>query len=256
MAGSKSVPSPAVSQALAILRLLGREAEPLGVTMIARRLAISPSSCFNLLKTLHAEDMVEFDEATKRYRLGLGPVDIARMALRSDAVVPLARTVMQALAERQDAAIGLWRTMSADRLTLIALAESESATRIHMTVGQRQPIGSGATGRAVLAASGADDAVLARAHGEVRWPRPLTLDQYLGQVAEARAKGYAVDREWLNPGITTVAAAIPNPDGPVRYGLSCSAFSGMLGSEAIASLGRQMAEYALRIARQAYGEAV
>ena len=45
-----------VVQALAILRHLSEASKPLGVTAVARALGISPSSCFNLLKTLVAED--------------------------------------------------------------------------------------------------------------------------------------------------------------------------------------------------------
>src|ERR1700712_451610 len=128
-------PVGSVVQAAAILRYLGAHRDGAGVTAIARALGIGPSSCFNVLRTLAGEDLVAFDPVTKTYTLGLGTIDLARHALRRDAVVQAAETSMTALAEAHDAAIGLWRVAPRDRLVLLVLAESEAATRIHMVVG-------------------------------------------------------------------------------------------------------------------------
>ena len=61
---------PAVTRAVAILRLLGRSDEPLGVHAIARALALIPSTCLHILRVLVAEGLVAFDPGTKRYRVG------------------------------------------------------------------------------------------------------------------------------------------------------------------------------------------
>ena len=58
---------PAVSRAAAILRLLGRTAEPQGVQAIARSLNIIPSTCLHILRTLVIEELVAFDPNTKLY---------------------------------------------------------------------------------------------------------------------------------------------------------------------------------------------
>src|SRR3546814_3311432 len=58
----------AVVNAAAILRHLGASEEPQGVTAIAQALSLSASSCFNILRTLAAEDLVEFDSRRKLYR--------------------------------------------------------------------------------------------------------------------------------------------------------------------------------------------
>ena len=122
MTRAAATPVPSVSKAIAILRLLGRGGEPMGVTAIARATGMGPSSAFNLVRTLVAEGLVDFDRTTKSYRIGMGSIDFARMALRSDGVVAAARPVMDALAEHYDAAIGLWRAASGERLLLLALA--------------------------------------------------------------------------------------------------------------------------------------
>lgn len=232
---------PSVSHSIAILRLLGKSGDSMGVTAIARALDLSPSSTFNLARTLVAEGLVDFDEVTKTYRIGLGSIDFARMALRGDTMVAAVRPLMERLAERHDAAIGLWRAADSGRLLLLALAESEAATRIHMAVGQRQPVGAGSTGRALLAARGADDTTLRAAHAGVRWPSPLDADSYVSQVHEAASAGYGLDDQWLNPGIVSVAAVLPEPGALPRYCLSASLFAGRHDVSAVAAIGRDIA---------------
>ena len=248
-ASTSAPPVGAVIHALAMLRLLAAEPSPLGVTAIARRLGLSPSSCFNIARTLVAEDMIAFDPVTKAYRIGLGAVDLARIALARDAGVQAALALMQPLAEANEAAVGLWRVGRRDRLTLIALAESESATRIHMAIGQRQPAGAGASGRALLAATGHDQPRIASAFAQVRWPVAVDFSQYEAQVALARQRGFATDLGQLNPGIDTVAAACPQPDGDVRFVVSASMFSNRHSDAALDTIGAALIAIAARAAR-------
>jgi DNA-binding IclR family transcriptional regulator len=247
MAQRPDTPVPSVSYAVAMLRLLGRNGEAMGVTAIARAMGIGPSSAFNLARTLVAEGLLDVDDRTKAYRIGAGGIDLARMALRGDALAARARQPMEALADRIDAAIGLWREQANGRLLLVALAESEAATRIHMVVGQRQPAGAGSTGRALLAAQGADEASQRAAFAATRWRGRIDADSYVAQVAAARRLGYAVDNQWLNPGIVTVAAVVPDADGQPRYCLSASLFAGQHDARALAAIGQELVAEAQRL---------
>lgn len=244
--------APAVTHAIAILRLLGNATEPMRLTAISRTTGISPSSCFNLLKTLTSEGMTDFDEDSKSYRLGLGAVNIARSALRSDAVLLAARTTMRELSSRHDAAVALWRAIGMTRATMIALSESEAATRIHMAVGQRQPIAAGATGRALLARF-ADDADIEAHFNGVRWERPITLAEYRAQLERTRELGFGADIGQYNSGVTTVACALADPDHRTHYGLSISIFTGSRDEAGIALIGADLRKAALRIEEKVYG---
>ncbi|WP_242123940.1 IclR family transcriptional regulator [Sphingobium sp. Sx8-8] len=224
-------PVSSVVQAMAILRHLASLSEGAGVNGIARATGINPSSCFNVLRTLLLGGMVTFDPATKLYRLGPGVVDLARRAMGGESLVRLARAPMARIAERYEATIGLWRSSGRDRLTLIELAESGAATRIHLMIGQRQPAVAGATGRAVLAARGVDRDAVARAYGEVRWRQAPGEDAFFAQVEQARQRGWAEDHGNINHGISTVAATVTDIDGEVRFVLSASIFSGREGED-------------------------
>ncbi|HCW61968.1 MAG TPA: hypothetical protein DHB48_13395 [Sphingobium sp.] len=245
-------PVNSVVQAIAILRHLGALSEPQGVTAIARALGLNPSSCFNVLKTLLREDLVSFDAVSKRYALGLGTIDLARLALGRDAVVRAAHLPMATLAGQFDAAVGLWRLTEGERLVLVALAESAEAMRIHMVVGQRQPAAAGATGRAVLARRALDDAAIAAVHAGIRWKSAPDPQEFIAQVRAAAVKGWAIDNGQINHGISTVAAAIVDTGGAPRFVLSASMFSGRENAEGMDAIGAAMRQAADAIAQSAY----
>ena len=243
-----NTPVPSVSHAVTILRLLGKSGKALGVTAIARETGLSPSSAFNLVKTLTAEGLLAFDPLAKTYAIGFGAVDIARMALRGDnAMIHAARAAMQRLADRFDAAVGLWRVADQRRLLLVALAESEAATRIHMSVGQRQPWGAGSTGRVFLVDHNASEAEIRAAFAAIRWPGRISSDDFVAQVAATRAQGYAIDDQSLNTGIATVAAIIPAQDAATAYCLSASMFAGRTDGPGLDEMGQIMAQEAIKI---------
>jgi IclR family acetate operon transcriptional repressor len=251
-----SPPRPLVGsvvQAVAVLRHLGSLDHPQGVTAIAARLGLSPSSCFNILKTLAAEEFATFDPDTRAYSIGPGAIDLARAALGRDKMMEVARPLMNALATRFEATIGLWRLGPEDRLTLVELAESPAATRIHMVMGQRQPAGAGATGRAVLAARNVPDEEIAMAYETLRWQRAPGRDTYVAEVRAARAAGWAVDTDTIFRGVTSVAASIAGRDGRVRACLSASLFAGRETEERVAAIGAEVRDAARHITRAVHG---
>jgi IclR family acetate operon transcriptional repressor len=242
-----------VVQAVAILRHLGSLSDGAGVTAIARATRIGPSSCFNVLRTLVREDMVSFDPLTKLYRLGIGTVDLARTALGRDALINAARLPMARMAETHDAAVGLWRLSAQERLILVGLAESDSATRIHMMVGQRQPAFAGASGRAVLSVRRLADAQILEAYAATRWQEAPGADRFLRQVRAAEARGWADDVGNINHGISTVATAICDRDGTVRFVLSLSIFSGRESEEGLAAIGEELSRLTRGLELAVYG---
>jgi len=225
-------PVRSVSQALAILRLLA-ETSPLSLSEIGRLVDLSPSSCLNLLKTLVEEAVVERDPRTKRYRLAAAWA--ASDALRDGAaqmLVDRARPLMAQFAQSFDAAVGLWKMISRERMQLVSRAESDAGMRLHLADAQRQPLGGGAVGRALAAAQGVDGAELRRRFAPVRWQTDLSFDAYAGQVRDAVDRGFAVDQGFTHRGICTVATGIAP-----GFCLSASILAGSRSAEEVDTLG-------------------
>lgn len=227
-------PVRSVSQAFAILRLLA-ETNPMSLSDIARIAGLSPSTCFNLLKTLLAEGAIERDARTKHYRLTRAWA--SSDALRNDgarALAERARPHMAKLAEANDAAVALWKVIARERVGLVTRAESKSGLRVALADGQRQPLGGGAVGRALAAEERIDERELARRYHAVRWQTPLSFGDYAAQVKAAAERGFALDHGFAHRGICTVA--VPIAGISPGFALSASVFAGSLGDAEITVL--------------------
>lgn len=238
-----------VSQAFAILRLLAEQGGGQTLTEIVRATGLSPSSGLNLLRTLVAEGAIEADSG-KRYQLSAGWEGCpGLLGGRHARLLARAQPLMAKFARNHDATVGLWRTDRGERLELIGLGESESPTRIHMVIGQRQPIGAGSTGRVLAANQKLDEHELRRRFDALRLRRPLAFSDYAAQVAEARAKGFAVDDGFAFAGVCSLACMVGSAE-PL-FCLSASTFSGMRDDASVAELGHALHELALAIAAAA-----
>jgi IclR family transcriptional regulator, acetate operon repressor len=232
-------PVRSVSQAFAILRLLAVQG-PMTLSAICRDTALSPSSGLNLLRTLVAEGALERDGDGRLYRLtaawqGTDLLTGARMARLIARIQPL----LARFARQHDSACGLWQVVGGERVALVALGESEAATRIHMAIGQRQPIGGGAVGRALAAADAVEQADLERRFARLRWRRPLAFAAWVEQVARARQTGFGVDEGFAHPGIVSIGALVPGTVSP-RLCLSASVFAGARSEAEIEALGQAL----------------
>lgn len=240
-----SSPVPSVVQAFAIVRALA-DRRALTLSEVAQSCGISPSSCLGLLRTLVGEGVLSLGEG-KRYALSPPWSDIAASDLdRSTRLVARARPLLDRMARAWHAPIGLWRVAGRDRLQLVALGQSVAATRIHMEEGQRQPIGSGAVGRALAAAQRVGRDELARRFAAVRWQRPTSFDDYAGQVAEAVTLGFGVDDGLSYAGIASIAACLPDESHSLC--VSASVFAGSRTDDEFADLAAALQALAGEIA--------
>lgn len=238
--------------AAGILRLLAQETEPLGVNAIARRRGLSPSSCFNILKTLVAEGFADFDAVSKTYSPGVTPVFLARRALNSEQALRVATPYLQSMAADYGCVSSLWKIVPGDRLMLLGLFDSRSVINIHIEVGQRLPSFVGAMGRCVAASGALDRAALEAAFDKLTWQRRPAFEDYLADVELARGRGWAVDVDNFAQGVTTVAASIMDRHGTAQYCISNILFSGQAEAAQIDRIGADVARVSRHVAADLY----
>ena len=239
-------PVRSVSLAFAILRLLADE-PPLTLSAIGARLGLSPSSCLNLVRTLVHEGAVEQVMPGKRYRLATGWKTFLGDGPGDDGagLIERAGPAMARLAAQAGATIGLWRIVQGKRLQLVHHVQGGHDMAIQMQEGQRQPLGGGATGRALGAAQGLSRADLAGRFGEVRWQVPLTFVDYCHQVDAALSVGYAIDNGHGHAGICSLGAALRGARSD--FCLSASIFAGSRDAADIARLGNALKHLAEKL---------
>ncbi len=199
---------PAVTRAIAILRLLGKSDAPLGVNAIARALDLVPSTCLHILRVLTAEELIAFDTQTKRYSLDIGMIALARSALRRNNFAERAQPALDGLSQRYGVtAIGV-QVIGLEHIVVVAISRSGQGLHLHVDVGSRFPALISATGRCIAAYSRQPWSEIERRFRTLRWDDPPGLKQWRADIETARRVGYAVDEGNYIHGVTIIAAPV------------------------------------------------
>lgn len=235
-----------VANAIRILRLLGSHGTPMRAADIARQLGLNPSTCFNILRTLVSEDVVEFDPHSKMYLAGLGLTSLVGQVASRGQRMQRAALLMQEFASLHRVTITLWKPIADDRIVLVTSESSPNDLHIDMPTGQRVPKLLGASGRLFAAQMKLGRAALRAAVGKVRWTNPPVFDDYLREVEEARTRGWAIDDGNYAPGVVAVAAPVLDARGQIACTVTAVLFKGLLTEPQTRALGEDLC----RLARQ------
>ncbi len=199
--------APAISRAAAVLRLLGKSDNPLGLNTIARELGLNPSTCLYVLRALAAEELVAFDPDTKRYTLEAGVLTLARGWLRRNRFADLAQPALDRLAAQFNVTVLGVQIVGLDHIVVIATSAGRDF-QLSAQVGSRFPALISATGRCIAAFGDWPAAELETRFATLRWDEPPSFADWQTQVAETRSRGFAIDEGHYITGVTVLAAPI------------------------------------------------
>jgi DNA-binding IclR family transcriptional regulator len=244
---------PAVTRAVAILRLLGRSEESLGVHAIARALGLVPSTCLHILRVLVAEAVVAFDPSSKRYRLDAGILTIAHSALRRNGFAETVQPELDRLSRRHGVtAIGV-QPIGLEHIVVVALARSDHALSLHVDIGSRFPALISASGRCIAAFGGHPWKILGRRFRALRWDRPPSLRAWRTEVEATRVNGYAVDEGNYIRGVTVIAAPVKGAGGGVSHVVAVVGVSEQVRQIGVETLAHELRTIGDGISRQLGG---
>lgn len=233
-------PSPkivgAVANAVSILRSLAQLSEPAGVAVIARDSGVSVSTCFNILRTLSSERLVNFDPEAKTYRIGTGVLEFSLPLLGANQV-DLIRPELARLSNEHKSLICLWLVTERERIVLIDRVSAARTVRVDISDGSRLPTFVGAVGRCYAAVRDLPRDVLKARFEVLQWQSPPSFDEYAQDVERAQRDGYAFDFERLFSGLESVAAIVTDQSGRPRLGISGISIAGQLARQDIERLG-------------------
>lgn len=218
-------PVPGVTRAVAILRLLGRSPQSMGVKAIADELELVPSTCLHILRALVAEELVRVDTETKRYSLGTGMLSLARSVIETSGFANLAQPVLDGLANEWNVTMIGVETPDIDHIVVLALSRSRAPFRLHVDVGSRFPAMVSATGRLVAAFSEAPWAQIEKRFKAMRWDKPVELATWKREVELARKKGFSIDRGNYMNGVTVIAVPLLDAANRISHTLVATGLS-------------------------------
>ena len=244
--------APAVSRAIAILKLLANRGEPLGVNAIARELEVAPSSCLHILRALSEDGLVQADPKTKQYSLGLGLLTLAHDMLGRNHFAALVQPELEAIAAQYGATGTAVELDTRERMVVVAVAQAPTFLQIQVGVGSRFPAYISATGRCVAAHSGLSQAQLRQRFSALKWQAAPSFETWLREVDAARESGFAVDKGNYICGFTIVAALVGGADQTQRA-ISIVAVSEQINDTRRATLERDTRDAAGRLTARLRG---
>lgn len=240
-------PVPAVSRAIAILRLLGKMRTPMGVNAIAHALGIVPSTCLHILRALVEEKLLSFDRSSKHYRLGAGMLTLARSAIESNAFPLLVQPALDRLSTKWGVtAIGV-DVSDPEQMVVVALSRSNMPFRLHVDVGSVFPALLSATGRLVAAFGEQPENEIKKRFSKLRWDKPVKYDDWNKEVDFAKKNHFSVDRNTYIAGVTIVAVPVLTPTGNITHTIVCASLMDALNKTEIKKLVIEMQAQARHI---------
>ncbi|MDO5631711.1 MAG: IclR family transcriptional regulator [Paracoccus sp. (in: a-proteobacteria)] len=223
--------APATIQVLdRALDLLNRIAEAgaagLTLTEIAAQTGQAASTTHRLLTSLERRGMVDTDPATQVWYIGpetyrMGAAFLRRGGL-AERAAPILRRLMQATSETANLGI-----RDGDAVLIVAQAETPRPIRALFPPGTRLPLATSGLGRALCAPLGGEDP----------------------ELIAARTRGFALDREEVEPGMHCVAAPVLDAQGTPIAAISISGPTHRVGPEHLKTLGAAVTEAARQLSQ-------
>lgn len=246
--------APAVARAIAVLRLLSKSDEPLGVNAIAKSLDLIPSTCLHILRALVAETLVAFNPVTKLYTMDAGILPLAQRHLRLD---DFSQRVLPHLdeisAKFSVTAVGV-RAIGLRHIVVVNMSRNQGLLNLHVEVGSHFPTLISATGRCYAAFGPHQPQDLRGDFEELEWDNPPTFDDWLEEVDAVRTDGFSVDASQYIRGVSIIAAPVFGRDGIMSHGLAAFGLGAQLEDGKAEELGRMMKEAGIALSRNGQGQ--
>ena len=194
------------------------------MTRVAGLVGLPRSTAHRLLTTMESVRYATFDPATNRWMVGARALTFMGGRAEGDDLVRLARPVMQSLLRGIRATVSL-SVPDGERVRVVDQVRHADAQRSFAKPGQRLPLHTTASGKAVLAHDLETErrAAMQASRLEALTPASITeLGRLACDLGAVRERGYAIDDEESATGVRCVAVPVLDRRGAVRAALSVS----------------------------------
>jgi DNA-binding IclR family transcriptional regulator len=227
------------------------------VTELARRLGLHKSTASRLLATLQKRGLVEQDEETGKYRLGLVVIRLAERAERTLDLRGIAMPELERLARLTHETTGLG-VLDGDQLLTVAQADGPNLIAVGDWTGRSTPLHCVASGKVLMAALAEREVLrIVRRGLASHTERTLVgLEPLLEELARTRRRGYATALGEYEMGLNAVAAPVHDARGNVIAAVDIWGPAFRLTPRRIPELAAQARETAAAISVRLGGAAV
>ena len=246
----------ALDRAMVLLAALAAD-DKATLTELALKTGMSPSTAHRLLTTLQRHNVVEFDEASQDWMVGVEAFRIGSSFLRRTRISEAGREVMRALMEDTGETSNMAIADEGD-VVFVSQVETHHPIRAFYRPGTRGHMHASGIGKALLAAYSRTEVekVLQKKGLPSFTSKTLaSVDALMADLEAARARGWALDDEEANVGMRCLAAPIYNEHGEPVAGVSISGPTARIDDERLGELGPRVRRAAEEITALIGGEA-
>jgi IclR family acetate operon transcriptional repressor len=248
---------PAVVHAMTIMRHFQEQVnEPQSMTEIARDLGINGSTCFNILRTLTDGALLAYDADTRRYRLGMGLVELASMVDSHGHLLQAAQVHAARVAKEVGQVCLILRKGGDDSFIVVGKAEGTGRLKVTASVGDRFPPNGAVLAKAFYAWCDPQEVEqMLTLHGlPARSDTSITgyLD-FKKELEKTRARGYSTSLGEYFDGHNAVGTAVLTPAGDPALLLVVTGFASLITSKTMPFIGSRLTLAAEAVTRDVFG---
>lgn len=240
---------PAVDRAARILMLLKTEGRGMTIAEITEATGWHKSSVHKLLVTLSHHGLLDRDEETKRYSLGIGLIGYGQFVLNNLDFANAARSLLKQLADFSSETAN-YCLLQGKKMVVVDSVESKIELRVVPPVGTMDPLTMKSNGKAVLAFLPEsqvkkiiqEEGLPALTKNSITEP-----EAFYSELSVVRKQGYATDLEEFREGISAVSAPVFNSTGKAVGALSLVAPASRMGEDKASIYGKKCAEAAAHL---------
>jgi len=210
-----------VAKGMSVLELLARSSGPMRLSVIAEQLGLQKSNVHRLLATLTELGYVSQETETSRYMLTLRIWELGAAIIAAHPAKRAAGPYMQELHRATAETVSL-TVLDGDEVLYLDKIVAPRPLRFTTQPGSRAPAALTASGKAMLAHDPDPRAIVERSVKAAPPGKPINADTVMEELADIRAKGYAITHSSWTPGVVSIAAAILGRDGRAAAALTVS----------------------------------
>lgn len=210
-----------MDRAILILKCFTENKRELKLSEISDQLGLNKSTVHGIINTLKYHGIIDQNEKTQKYRLGLSLIELGGLVISSMDVRNIAYPIIEEVCEvlEETVHVGI---LSGIEVVYIDKKECNSSIKISSKIGSRNFAYSAADGKVLLA--NLDEEIQKQIIPEnIKKNTPNTItdkQQILYELALVKKRGYALDNEENLEGLICVAAPVFDYTGEAKYGVS------------------------------------
>jgi len=223
-----------------ILDYLSDVKRDVGITELSLELNLPKSTVHRILKDLSKYSIVERENDTSRYKIGLRMLKYSNSLLRSLDLRQIAKPILKRVCNetKETTFLTVWRNEQGICIDSISSTRN-SNTHLFVEISREMPIHCTASSKVLLANQPIEDInriisknpLLKYTPNTITEPGKLIID-----LLEIKDKGYAICNEELEEGIKAIAAPIKNIDGKAIASITITGLAKRMSSDNIETL--------------------